>query len=85
MSARRYMVIVQDERGYPGAGELSPAPPEGPKPPMLLAAVLEADFEHVEDERDRLKAMLGKVPQELLARIMAAVEAERVADEGGTT
>lgn len=57
MSARRYLVVVQDPRGYPGhrerelepaPPELEPAPPEGPKQPVIHTAVLADDFEAME-------------------------------------
>lgn len=53
MTARRYLAVVQDPRGYPApGGELEPAPPEGPAPPVMHSVVLADDFERVERERD---------------------------------
>jgi hypothetical protein len=52
VSARRYLVIVQAERGYAAAGELEPAPPNGPGQPMIHTAVLEVDYQDLEAERD---------------------------------
>ncbi len=63
MSVRRYMVIVQDEKGYPPPGELEPAPPEGPKLPTWHSAVLEVDFMRVEAERDHYRQALEQIAE----------------------
>ena len=45
-SPRRYLTIIQDERGYPGPdAPLDKAPPDGPKPPEVVQVVLAADYE----------------------------------------
>lgn len=45
--ARRYLVLIQDARGYPHRGQ-EPAPPEGPAGPVIRTAVLEDDYEAME-------------------------------------
>ena len=58
-SARRYLAIVQDARGYPPPGELDPAPPEGPGQPMVYSVVKADDFERVQAERDEAIRLLA--------------------------
>lgn len=42
---RRYIAVIQDERGYPGPGaHLDPAPPDGPKPPQVVTVVKADDY-----------------------------------------
>ncbi len=60
MTARRYLTIVQDARGYPAPGEPpSEGPPNGPAPPVLHAVVLADDYEALEAENARLRAIFN--------------------------
>lgn len=90
---RRYVVLIQDDRGYPPAGELEAAPPEGPTPPVLHEAVLADDFERVEAERDQLRGTLRVIadmqPVQLnpdgadqAAQTMQLVASEALAEDG---
>jgi len=59
MSARRFLAVIQDERGYPATGmDLDPAPPDGPKPPMVLSVVKADDYEALESENRWLRVEL---------------------------
>jgi hypothetical protein len=59
VSARRYIAVVQAPGGYPGPDDpLEAAPPEGPAPPMLHTVVMEAEYEAIEKDRDRLRALI---------------------------
>lgn len=74
MPARRYLAIVQDARGYPAPGDpLEPAPPDGPAQPVIHTVVLADEYERIEREAERLRAIVGKVPREQLGRIMQAL------------
>ena len=45
-SPRRYLTVIQDERGYPGPGDPKDmAPPVGPKPPEVVQVVTVTDHE----------------------------------------
>lgn len=64
MSARRYITIIQDEHGYPPLGELDPAPPDGPKPPVVHTVVLADEYDRLSEVSDALataKRMFPKV------------------------
>jgi hypothetical protein len=56
MSARRYLVLIQDAKGYPARGAPLPT-----KQPMLHNAVLADDYEALEAENERLRAVLGYI------------------------
>jgi hypothetical protein len=46
VSARCYLVVLQDGRGYPGPDDpLDPAPPEGPEPPTVVKVVKYEDYQ----------------------------------------
>lgn len=52
---RRYVMVIQDARGYVEAGTLEPGPPDGPTPPVVHSVVLTAAHEAlVEQLRDEL-------------------------------
>lgn len=56
MSARRYLAVVQDPRGYPAPGEpLEAAPPGGPAQPVIHTVVRADDYEALEAENARLR------------------------------
>lgn len=42
---RRFVTVIQDERGYPAPGQLDFAPPDGPKPPVVVAVVKADEYE----------------------------------------
>jgi hypothetical protein len=59
MSARRYIVVIQAEQGYPATwpSDEIPTPPQ----PVLHHAVLLTDHADVEAERDRLREALRQI------------------------
>lgn len=75
---RRFLTVIQDERGYPGPGQLDPAPPDGPKPPMMLQVVKADDYEALLREHFALVSALRQA-----GASFAAIEAwARKEDEG---
>jgi hypothetical protein len=54
MSARRYIAVVQDPRGYPPPGELDPAPPEGPDQPVIHSVVLAEEYDRLREVTDEM-------------------------------
>jgi hypothetical protein len=65
---RRYLAIVQDERGYPAPGDdPDDGPPDGPKPPMLHSVVLADEFDVLRTQADRYRAALEEIRTHALA------------------
>lgn len=62
---RRYIAVVQDARGYPSAGDLENAPPDGPEQPMLYTVVKadehEAELAATAEERDAYRFALEQI------------------------
>lgn len=61
MSARRYVVVVQAEQGYPATWPSDETPIPSPSQPVLYTAVLLTDYEAVEAEVERLRALLDEL------------------------
>lgn len=77
-SVRRYLIVIQDARGYPEPGaDLEPAPPEGPEQPVMRSAVLADDYERVARERDDLAHILfsygDRLPNEALEDVWESI------------
>jgi hypothetical protein len=63
-AVRRYLVVIQDERGYPPPGEQDEAPPDGPAPPMMHTAVLAADYDALHAALEAERGLREKAEQE---------------------
>jgi hypothetical protein len=63
-AARRYLVVIQDERGYPPPGEQDKPPPDGPAPPMMHTAVLATDYDALHAALEVERGLREKAEQE---------------------
>jgi hypothetical protein len=64
-AVRRYLVVIQDERGYPPPGEQDEAPPDGPAPPMMHTAVLATDYDALHAALEAERGLREKAEGEL--------------------